>query len=260
MLLNVLESSSWNQDIPRLVRGAIGRQHRGHWDTTLANAWGVLAMKKFSRLFEKTTVTGSSTIYMQGAARTLNWSESGQGKSFSLPWPPQKSTLTLAMNGTGRPWATIRSMAALPLKKPLSSGFTIRKTMTPIEQKLAGSWSRGDLARIRLELESQTDMTWVVVDDPIPSGAAILGSGLGRDSRLLTQGEKREGWVWPAFEERSFEAFRSYYEFVPKGNWIIEYTIRLNNEGTMHMPPSRVEAMYSPEMFGELPNAPLRIE
>ena len=48
-------------------------------------------------------------------------------------------------------------------------------------------------------------MTWVVVDDPVPGGATILGSGLGGQSQLLTRGEQREGWAWPAFEERRFE-------------------------------------------------------
>jgi len=28
----------------------------------------------------------------------------------------------------------------------------------------------------------------------------------------------------------------------------------LNNEGTFEMPETRVEALYSPEMFGETPN------
>jgi uncharacterized protein YfaS (alpha-2-macroglobulin family) len=81
-----------------------------------------------------------------------------------------------------------------------------------------------------------------------------LGTGLGRDSEILTGGEKREGWVWPAFEERTFQAFRSYYEYVPKGKWAVEYTLRLNNEGVFNMPPTRVEALYSPEMMGEMPN------
>ncbi len=260
MLLNALDLSDWRQDIPRLVRGTLGRQHRGHWDTTVANAWGVLAMNKFSRLFESTPVTGSSTISLAGASQNLNWSESPQGKNLSFAWPAQKSELALHMAGTGQPWATIRSLAAIPLKQPVSTGYKIKKTMTPVEQKDRSKWTRGDLLRVRLEMEAQSDMTWVIVDDPIPAGAAILGSGLGRDSQLLTRGEKREGWVWPAFEERSFEAFRSYFEFVPKGNWVIEYTLRLNNEGTMHMPPTRVEAMYSPEMFGELPNQAMQIQ
>ncbi len=108
--------------------------------------------------------------------------------------------------------------------------------------------------RVRLELEAQSDMTWVVVSDPIPAGAAILGTGLGRDSSLSTEGEERQGWVWPAFEERSFEAFRAYYEFVPKGKWTVEYTLRLNSAGEFSLPPTRVEALYYPEMFGETPN------
>jgi len=37
--------------------------------------------------------------------------------------------------------------------------------------------------------------------------------------------------VWSAFEERSFEAFRAYYEYVPKGKWTVEYTVRLNRPG-----------------------------
>ena len=102
-------------------------------------------------------------------------------------------------------------------------------------------------------------MTWVVVSDPIPAGAAILGTGLGRDSLLATQGEVLEGWVWPAFEERSLEAFRAYYEYVPKGEWTVEYTIRLNNQGLFNLPPTRVEALYSPEMFGEIPNQAVKV-
>jgi uncharacterized protein YfaS (alpha-2-macroglobulin family) len=98
-------------------------------------------------------------------------------------------------------------------------------------------------------------MTWVVVDDPVPGGATILGSGLGGQSQILTRGEERKGWVWPAFEERRFDAFHSYYRFVPKGKWTVEYTVRLNNPGTFLLPATRVEAMYAPEMFGETPNA-----
>jgi hypothetical protein len=164
------------------------------------------------------------------------------------------------MAGTGQPWATVRSLAAIPLKEPISSGFKIKKTVSALDQKEPGVWSRGDLMRVRLELEAQSDMTWVVVNDPIPAGATILGSGLGRDSRLATRGEKREGWTWPAFEERSFEAFRAYYEFVPKGIWAVEYTVRLNNEGTLNLPQTRVEALYSPEMYGEIPNQPLKVK
>ena len=47
--------------------------------------------------------------------------------------------------------------------------------------------------RVRLELEAQSDMTWVVVDDPVPAGAAILARGLGRDSQILAQRREEAG-------------------------------------------------------------------
>jgi uncharacterized protein YfaS (alpha-2-macroglobulin family) len=119
----------------------------------------------------------------------------------------------------------------------------------------AGQYTRGDVLRVTLEVNASADMTWVAITDPIPGGATILGSGLGRDSEIATQGEKRSGNGWPAFEERSFEAFRSYYEYLPKGTVKMEYTVRLNNAGDFALPPSRVEALYAPEMFGEAPNA-----
>ena len=97
-------------------------------------------------------------------------------------------------------------------------------------------------------------MSWVVVNDPVPAGVAILGTGLGRDSQIFASGEKKQGWVWPVFEERKFDSFRAYYRFVPKGKWTVEYTVRLNNSGVFHLPSTRVEALYAPEMLGETPN------
>jgi hypothetical protein len=260
LLLTLSDDPGWRADIPRLARGAVARQRGGHWDTTVANAWGVLAIEKFSKLFELTPVSGTSTATLEGRSQSLDWTAYRDGKVLSFPWPARKAILGLHMAGTGQPWAVVQSKAAIPLKEPRSSGFKIKKTLIPVEQKERGVWSRGDIVRIRLDLESQSDMTWVVANDPIPAGAAILGSGLGRDSRIATKGEKQEGWARPAFEERSFEAFRAYYEFVRKGSWAIEYTVRLNNEGSMNLPPTRVEAIYSPEMFGEMPNDPLRVE
>ncbi len=260
LLLSQLGSADWKQDIPRLVRGALGRQRRGHWDTTVANAWGVMAMEKFSRAFESIPVTGESAATLAGRTQAVDWQANPKGAALSFPWPGQRSALEVNMRGTGMPWVTIQILAAVPLSAPLSSGFKILRTLTPVEQKEKGVWNAGDIARVKLEIESQSDMTWVVVNDPVPAGATIFGTGLGQDSRLATRGEEFKGWVWPAFEERSFEAFRTYYRYVPKGSWSIEYTIRLNNAGVFQLPPTRVEAMYAPEMFGEIPNAIIQVK
>ncbi|OPY70174.1 MAG: hypothetical protein A4E57_00702 [Syntrophorhabdaceae bacterium PtaU1.Bin034] len=258
-LLTTLAFDSWDQDAPRIARGVIGRLRKGHWNTTVANAWGVLAMEKFSKKFESIPVTGTTGSSLGRKSASTDWAKTPKGSEIMLPWPAKKEALRVAHQGGGSPWLTVQSLAAIPLKEPLSSGYRIRKTVSPVEQKTPGKWSRGDAARVQLEIDAQTDMTWVVVDDPIPAGATILGSGLGRDSAFLTKQESEKGRAREVFRERSFEAMKAYFEYVWKGKFTVEYTVRLNNEGTFNLPPTRVEALYSPELFGELPNSRIQV-
>ena len=259
-LLSLRGSAAWKEDMPRMAQGALARQVRGRWDLTLANAWGVLAMEKFSEAFESVPVTGSTRANLSAQSQTTDWKASPRGKLSEFAWPSAKEDLRVTHQGTGRPWVSIQGLAAVPLKEPFSSGYTIQKTIIPVEQKDPRQWSRGDILRVRLEMKAQADQTWVVVSDPVPAGATILGRGLGRDSQLLTKGEEQKGWVWPAYEERSFEAFRAYYEYVPKGEWTVEYTLRLNQSGLFQLPTTRAEALYFPEMFGEIPNKTIEVK
>lgn len=259
LLLAVMDEPDWQSDMGRMARGALSRQKMGHWDTTTANAWGVLAYNAFAQKYEKDPVTGVSTASVTDSAQKVDWKISAQGKTLDFAWPTPAvgqgaAQLQVSHQGSGKPWLTVQSRAAIALKSPFSSGYRIQKTITPVEQKVKGKWSRGDIVRVHLDLESQSDMTWVVVNDPIPAGATILGGGLGNDSAIASSGEKSEGWANPAFQERAFDGYRAYYEFVPKGKWSTEYSVRLNQVGVMSLPATRVEAMYAPEMFGESPN------
>ncbi|MBL8386365.1 MAG: alpha-2-macroglobulin, partial [Burkholderiales bacterium] len=265
LLALAADRPGWREDLPRLASGLVGRQVRGAWQTTTANLWGSLALERFAARFEGERVAGTTRAALDepaGAAapRALAWAGQPQGGVLTLPWPRGAGTLRAAHEGSGRPWLTIQSLAAVPLAAPAFAGYRIARTVRFVEQKAAGSASRGDILRVRLDIDAGADMTWVVVADPIPAGATILGAGLARDSVSAAPGERRDaGAAVPAYEERSFEAFRAYYEFAPRGRWSVEYTVRLNQDGLFALPPTRVEAMYAPEMFGALPNAPLRV-
>lgn len=258
-VLTFLGEPRWKADMPRLVRGMIERQKEGRWFTTTANAWGRVGLKKFSDTFEALPVSGMEKIALGNVQESLDWGKYPNGRTILFDWPAKKERLHIHHEGKGKPWATIQSLAAIPVKEPLSSGYKIKKIVKALERKNTGRWSVGDTIRVRLELEAQSDMTWVVVNDPVPAGVTILGRGLEKESQILTTGETGRGWAWPAFEERSFEAFRAYYRYVPKGKWSVEYTMRLNTAGRFVLPGTRVEALYAPEMFSEIPNGPFEI-
>jgi hypothetical protein len=259
-ILEFVDDPGWRSDMPRLVRGALERRHGGHWDTTVANAWGVLALRRFSQKFESVPVIGTTQAKFAGQSHDFDWHVKPKGGSVDFAWPKQPAKLTLVQHGTGKPWVTVQSRAAVPLKEPLASGFAITRSVTPVRQKEKGIWREGDVARVKLVIDAQADMTWVVVRDPVPPGATILGSGLGGDSHILTQGENDSSHLWPAFEERTADSYRAYYDYVPKGKWTLQYTVRLNNAGRFELPPTRVEALYAPETFGEVPNAAMTVK
>ena len=111
-------------------------------------------------------------------------------------------------------------------------------------------------------IEEHVGVAEIIGDDEHDVGRARRRRGRSNDSRADKdqRGEKREGSGWLAYEERSFEAWRAYYEHLPRGKHVIEYSLRLNNPGRFALPPTRVEAMYAPEMFGEAPNARVKVE
>ncbi|MBL8328965.1 MAG: alpha-2-macroglobulin [Rubrivivax sp.] len=268
LILAVMDEPGWREDLPRLVVGHLARQQRGAWLTTTANAWSALALERFGRRFESVPVAGRTraTLAAPGAAAgsaapaTIDWPARLEGTRLLLPWPAQAATLNLQHEGSGRPWITVQSLAAVPLTAPVRAGYAVTRSVSAVQARQAGVFSRGDVLRVRLEIEALADMSWVVLSDPVPAGATILGSGLGRDSAIATGTERREGAAWAAYEERSFEAFRSYWGYLPRGRHVLEYTLRLNNPGRFGLPPTRVEAMYAPESFGETPNAALEVQ
>jgi uncharacterized protein YfaS (alpha-2-macroglobulin family) len=262
LILAVMEDPAWRDDLPKMVVGSLARQRRGAWLTTTANLWGSLALDKFAAKFEATKIDGRTTASIAAAGPAwlvADWSRQPQGGSARLAWPVAGGTLSVRQEGAGKPWLSVQSLAAIALKAPLSAGYAVARSVAAVEQKDKSRWSRGDVMKVHLEIDAQSDMTWVVVSDPVPGGATILGSGLGRDSQLATRTERRSGDAWPAYEERGFEAFRSYFDYLPRGKHVIEYTVRLNNPGRFALPPTRVEAMYAPESFGEAPNADVEV-
>lgn len=66
--------------------------------------------------------------------------------------------------------------------------------------------------------------------------------------------KEENGWSSPTFIERKWEGYIAYFEYLPAGSATLEYVYRINQTGKFILPPTRVEAMYLPDQFAELPN------
>lgn len=263
LLFTMMNEPSWAEEIPYLVQGLVKMQDRGQWGTTTANLWAVLAINHFSTSHEKVPAEGVVSMNLTGSdyAEPNTWENLSLKQRILAPWRGEApAQLDLKLEGKGRIWATVSAMAAVESTEPQYAGYKINRVVEPISQAVAGEWHVGDTYRVKLEIEAMSSMTWAVLSDPIPAGATILGSGLGRDSMIENQVKEADWWSGPSFIERKSEVYRAYYGYLPSGKHSLEYAVRLNTEGNFVLPSTRIEGLYAPETYGELPNATMQIK
>jgi uncharacterized protein YfaS (alpha-2-macroglobulin family) len=254
-LATLIGRPGWQDETPRLMMGLAMRQSRGHWDTTTANAWGVVAAKKFDGLYPPGAIGGTTRVSLAGQSAVATWPAPAP---IALRLPSVPTPLLLAHGEGAGPWAQVSVTAAVPMKAAFIGGYRIARTVSVIQRRVPGRLSRGDVLRVRLTIDAGAERNWVVVNDPIPAGATIVGDLGGQSVQLAAQANGSEG-ASPSYVERGLDAWRGYYGWMPRGRVVVEYAVRLNAGGTFQLPPTRVQAMYSPEIRGALPNAPVTV-
>nr|MBP8307513.1 alpha-2-macroglobulin [Burkholderiaceae bacterium] len=264
LLVHARTRDAWREEAPKLVGGLLARQRQGAWSTTTANAWGAVAVRGFAAKFEQAKVDGQTGVKLGAANRVHAWTTGAA--QFDLPQPEGASNAQFSHSGAGQPWLQAQVMAAVPLLEPVASGYRISRSLEAVERRDPGAWSRGDLVRVRVIVDGTAAMPWVVIADPLPPGATVLGSGLARDTTIVAApaatpaAQRNENRPVPTFIEREAASVHAYFERLSPGRQVFEYVMRLNQPGEFRLPPSRVEAMYAPDVFGELPNAVLSVK
>ncbi|MDB5695733.1 MAG: alpha-2-macroglobulin [Sphingomonas bacterium] len=274
LVLATLGRPGWQDDAGRMMLGLAMRQQKGRWDLTTANAWGALAVGKFARLYPATAVTGTTGLTLGGRTIERGWPLGEAQRAVSFPLPSAPTPLLLRQAGGTGPWATVSVKAAVPLTRPLFAGYRMGRQVTVVQRRHPDRWTRGDVMRVTLTVDASAERNWVALNDPIPAGASIVGD-LGGQSRLLREGEDRPGesanvlidgkpyvvqsGAQPAYVERARDSWRGFFAWVPAGRFVVSYTLRLNNPGRYSLPPSRVEAMYSPAVRAHVPNGAVEI-
>lgn len=263
-LLAAIGRRGWAADAPRMMIGVGLRQQRGHWDTTPANAWGTIAVRRFEAAYPG-AAAGTTEGRLGGEVQTRMWPRLPAGgrpvppppMSFALPARP--ASLMLSHSASPKPWATVSVRAAVPLAAAAFAGYRVTREVSFLERKRPGKLSAGDVLKVRISVDAPVDRTWVVIEDPIPAGASVISGGGGQSALLAGRASGGSG-AWPSYIERGNDAWRAYFGWMPQGRTTVEYALRINGAGRFLLPPTRIEAMYSPEIHAALPNRPLVVE
>ncbi|HYJ81184.1 MAG TPA: hypothetical protein VEW03_16335, partial [Longimicrobiaceae bacterium] len=264
--------------VVKAVRGLLGHRVRGRWDNTQENAWVLLALDRYFRVYEAETPEFMARVWL-GERYAGGHAFSGRSADRALVSVPMRvlaesgpESVTVGKEGPGRLYyrAGLRYAPRDLDLLPLEQGFAVERTYEAVDDSADvvlgsdGRWRMRAGARVRVTvtMTAPSRRLHVALVDPLPAGLEPLNPALrgaegmppsaGPRPRFLERGGY--GWWWRSwwYEHQNLrddraEAFTSY---LPAGVYTYSYVARATTPGQFIVPPARAEEMYSPETFG----------
>jgi hypothetical protein len=272
----------------RLAMGLLAARSGGTWRSTQETAWSLLAIDDYRKAQEKTEPDFTAHVFL-GQAEIQSAAFHGRTFEQPRTQVPAARLVAMAgaplgftVEGQGRLFYEARlryAKKALP-REGLERGFYVKKTLRAIQPEAladalksipdasARAFRGSDLVLGDIVVVTPSPRDFVVIDDPLPAGFEAV------DARLATSGASadvdaasaRTGADDPG-DDDDVAAGRGYRPssfvreirddrvlfFVDRmsaGMFHYRYLARATSLGTFVLPPTKVEEMYTPEVFG----------
>ncbi|WP_299111815.1 alpha-2-macroglobulin [uncultured Winogradskyella sp.] len=162
---------------------------------------------------------------------------------------PEQADVTITKKGEGIAWGALYWQYFEDLDKITSAETPLKlskklflKTNTDKGEEITEITSDsklkvGDLIRVRIELRTDRTMEFVHLKDMRASGLEPIN--------VLSQYKWQDGLGY--YESTKDAATNFFMDYLPKGVYVFEYDLRVNNAGNMSNGISTIQSMYAPE-------------
>ncbi|CAA0170549.1 conserved exported hypothetical protein [Tenacibaculum maritimum] len=242
--------------IDRLKTWLLKKKQVNRWQTTKATTEAIYALllngSKWLAIDHTVTVhVGNTTVL---SSNTMNKPmEAGTGY-FKTSWnsdeiTPKMSTINITNKNEGIAWGAMYwqyfedldniTAAETPLKLSKKL-FLKRNTGTGKELKDITSKTRlkvGDLITVRIVLRSDRDMEFIHMKDMRASGLEPI--------QTLSKHQWQDGLYY--YQSTKDATTNFFFDRLPKGVYVFEYDLRVNNSGNFSNGITTIQSMYAPE-------------
>ncbi len=268
LLSALLQSHAEHALVPKLARGLLERRVGGAWRNTQENAYALLALGEYAKIYEKEEPDFVARAWV-GQVQVLNalfrGRESTQAPTAELAMAPllaglgrgrgQKSDLLnviLERRGQGRLYYRIGAEWAprgpnLPAR---SQGLEIRRTLRSRDGAISVGEALvpGEGIAMDIWIHADNRTPYVAIDVPIPAGLEAVQRHLGKGQSAMTLHGIRGSWV--DHEEQRRDRVVIFADDLQPGDHMHTVNLRATTPGSYTMPPASAEAMYMPEIYG----------
>ena len=257
------------EDIDNLKIWLLKNKQTNQWKTTKATTEAVYALLlQGSDWLDVTEIVdvkvGNETI----SPSTLDdvKVEAGTGY-YKTSWTgseikPEQADVTITKKGDGIAWGALYWQYFEDLDKITSAETPLKlskklflKTNTDKGEEISEITSDtklkvGDLVRVRIELRTDRSMEFVHLKDMRATGFEPIN--------VLSQYKWQDGLGY--YVSTKDAATNFFIDFLPKGVYVFEYDLRVNNAGDMSNGISTIQSMYAPEFSSHSEGVRITVE
>ncbi|WP_422105774.1 alpha-2-macroglobulin family protein [Winogradskyella sp.] len=244
------------EDIDNLKIWLLKHKQTNQWKTTKATTEAVYALLlQGSSWLDVTDMVdvkvGNETLspqtldHVKVEAGTGYYKTSWTGSEIT----PEQGEVTITKKGDGIAWGALYWQYFEDLDKITSAETPLKlnkelflKTNTDTGEEISEITSNtklnvGDLVRVRIELRTDRSMEFVHLKDMRAAGFEPIN--------VLSQYKWQDGLGY--YESTKDAATSFFIDYLPKGVYVFEYDLRVNNAGDMSNGISTIQSMYAPE-------------
>ncbi len=175
---------------------------------------------------------------------------------------PEMATVELTKKGNGIAWGSLywqyfedldkitSAETPLKLKKKLFLKTNTDKGEQISEITEATKLKVGDLVRVRIELRSDRAMEFIHMKDMRAAGFEPIN--------VLSQYKWQDGLGY--YEATKDASTNFFFDYLPKGVYVFEYDLRVNNAGNMSNGITTIQSMYAPEFSSHSEGVRVKVE
>ena len=155
-------------------------------------------------------------------------------------------------------------------EKGHSNGFDVRKTIE--NQSGSGDIHVGDIVKVKVDIDAKglsydNPYSYVVIDDPLPSGFVAINSAIKTEEVVDKQDDESSYWnsngtynLVPNFVEFKDDRVLVFKDKMHwSGTYQYTYYARAILKGDFVLPSTKVQLMYSPQISGFTPKDRIQI-
>ena len=225
---------------------------QGHWGSTFANAWVILAMTNYdqenSGIGPMNAVIEFSgeekKIFLDSSQRLVLFKQKNKTGPMKLRYDGGKGkSLFVKVRALTR--SKVDRMRAVSKGMALERSYKVIRADGVISSD-DSDFQVGDLVRVELRVNlAERGVHYLALEDGLP---ACLEPVFGDLKSQQSSNDLRNSWFIDHYELRKDRAV-FYANYLGKGVHRFEYLARVRAEGVAFIPPAKVEAMYNPDIF-----------